>query len=1289
MTNQRELRARLDGLMPVDRRALSRRIGGARRIRDEVRRSETLAAIEADIVSAGIRLERRRSAVPGQIGYPELPITDRRDELLGVLAAHQVVIVAGETGSGKSTQLPKLCLELGRGVMGMIGHTQPRRIAARSIAERLAEELETSVGGLVGYQVRFTDQVGEDTLIKVMTDGILLNEIHRDRLLTAYDTLIIDEAHERSLNVDFLLGYLTTLLERRPDLKVIITSATIDTERFSEHFGHAPIVEVSGRSHPVEVRYRPLDDHESGRSVDQAEGIAEAVIELISESDGDILVFCSGEREIRDAADAVRALDLRHTEVVPLFGRLSAAEQHRVFESHTGRRVVIATNVAETSLTVPGIRSVIDTGLARISRFGRRTKVQRLPIEEISRASADQRAGRCGRLGPGVCIRLYSETDLAARDEFTEPEILRTNLAAVLLQMAVLDLGEIESFPFIDPPDRRAVRDGIDLLVELGAVNPGQEGAAKWLTETGRRLARLPADLRLGRMLLEGASAGCLSEMLIITSGLAIQDPRDRPLGAEAVADQKHARFRDPESDLLSWLRMWQYLQDAQRTRSSGQFRKLCRDDFLNYRRVREWQDVHGQLRQAVRQMGLHRNRQPAEPEVIHRAMLVGLLSHIGRKDPDSHEYRGARSSRFAINPGSALFKRNPEWVVAAELVETSRTWARQVAPILPEWAEAAAPHLVKRSHSDPWWDADRASAVSFETVTLYGLQLASDRVVQHHRVDPQLAREMFIVHALIRGEWNAAWEFVPRNRERFEEVEAMEARHRRTDFLRPEAEVASWFDARLPSPVVSVGDFNRWWKKERRGNPHLLDLTIGDLLDPRAEEPDEEAFPEAWHHGDLEMPLGYELDPGSETDGFIVDVPLEGIDRVDPSVFDWLVPGLRVELVTTLMRGLPKVLRRQFVPIPDTVAALVEVMDPLSGGVSQVLRRAVTTLTGVDLPLDAFDLGGLPVHLRPHFRVVGEDGTVLGAGPDLHVLRERLVAVAKATVVTGGHPLESTGLTTWSFGALPPSVRLEGRVGSVEAFPTLSDDGDTVSVRLVATPAEQATGMWDGTRRLLQLALSPPTRQLRGLLTSPTMPAFARSPYASAGDWADDCVAAALDRVIEDSGGPPTDGTGFDRLLDAARANLADTAEAVAVESIALFEALQTLSTALERSTATVFQEAVDDIRVQVARLVFPGCIAEFGARVADVRRYLTAMEVRLERLPEHPARDHVAMATIRALEGEFERVVALFPRSQGVAQVEWMLQELRVSLFAQSLGTRGKVSEARVSKAIRAIAE
>ncbi|MDH5371599.1 MAG: ATP-dependent RNA helicase HrpA, partial [Acidimicrobiia bacterium] len=973
------LRARLPGLMPIDQHRLRRRLEGAARITDPERRQQVIAALTIEIAAAEERYARRKAAVPPKLAYPaELPITDRREDLLETIRDNQVVIVAGETGSGKSTQIPKLCLELGRGVDGYIGHTQPRRIAARSIADRVAEEVGTTVGETVGYAVRFSDKVGEGTLVKVMTDGLLLAETHRDRLLRSYDTIIIDEAHERSLNIDFLLGFLKRLLPKRPDLKLIITSATIDTERFSAHFGNAPIVAVTGRSHPVEIRYRPLDDPDQPEVRDQPQGICDAVEELSAEGPGDILVFCSGEREIRDAARALTDLRLPHTEILPLYARLSAAEQQRIFRPHTGRRIVLATNVAETSLTVPGIRYVVDPGTARISRYSRRTKVQRLPIEPVSRASADQRAGRCGRLGPGICIRLYTRVDFEARPEFTEPEIQRTNLASVILQMVALGLGDIESFPFLDPPDRRTIRDGIALLEELGAVDPTGQNTGRWLTKLGRQLAKLPVDLRLARMIIAADRHNCLREILIIASGLAIHDPRERPVDQQQQADQSHARFSDPSSDFLGWLRLWDYLHSERRARSSNQFRRMCRDEFLNYRRVREWQDVHAQLREVAGELGLARNPEPAEPDAIHRALLAGLLSHVGSKDPDSYEYRGARGSRFAINPGSALFKSAPTWVMAAELVETSRLWARVVTSVEPEWIEEVGSHLVKRSHSDPWWDAERGAAVANETVTIYGLPLQTTRVVLYGRVDPAVARELFILNALVAGDWDRDHAFVDQNRTRVQEILGLEARFRRTDLLVDDHTVFEFFHARIPDDITSSRHFDAWWRRNRESDPHLLDLSLSDLIDPEASITDPAAYPEVWQHGDVTIPLGYEFDVDSPTDGVTVVVPLTNLDRIDPSIFEWHVPGLRDELVIALIRSLPKRLRKALAPIPETARSILSKGIPGGTGLTTFLRREVARIVGEPIPPDSFDLESLPSYLRPIFQITADDGTVL-----------------------------------------------------------------------------------------------------------------------------------------------------------------------------------------------------------------------------------------------------------------------------------------------------------------------
>ncbi|HEX4977983.1 MAG TPA: ATP-dependent RNA helicase HrpA, partial [Nocardioides sp.] len=891
--------------------------------------------------------------------YPaELPITARRDELLGILRDHQVVVVAGETGSGKSTQLPKLCLELGRGTGGLIGHTQPRRIAARAVAERVAEELGVEVGGPVGYAVRFTDQVGPGTRLKVMTDGILLNELQRDRDLRAYDTIIVDEAHERSLNIDFILGYLEQLLPRRPDLKVVVTSATIDTERFAEHFAApdgtpAPIVEVSGRTYPVELRHRDEEPE------DTVQGVVDAVRELVREGPGDVLVFASGEREIRDMADAVEGMRLPGTEVLPLFARLSAAEQHRVFAAHSERRVVIATNIAETSITVPGIRYVVDPGTARISRYSKRTKVQRLPIEPISQASAAQRAGRCGRVAPGICIRLYPEDDHDARPEFTEPEILRTNLASVVLQMTALGLGDVESFPFVEAPDRRTVADGVTLLEELGALEPDRPASDRRLTPLGKRLARLPLDPTLGRMVLEAERNRCVHEVMVIAAGLSIQDPRERPLGREEQAAQLHARFRVPGSDFLGYVALWDHVKERQRELSSSRFRREAKAEHLHVVRLREWQDVYTQIRQVVRSLGIRIDRDVADADAIHRSLLAGLLANIGNRDEDPPEkpkgrgprgpveYVGPRGARFSLARSSVLSKSPPRWVVVAEIVETNRLWARTAATIHPSWVEQAAAHLLTRTYEEPHWNRDRGAAQVVERVRLRSLTLVEGRTINLDRVDRSLARELFIRHALVRGEWESHHAFVARNAERIDEVRAMEDRVRRRDILVDEDALHDLFDERIPSHVTDVRRFDRWWRDAQQADPHLLDLRLEDVVGPDEVDLDADAFPEVVDAGPAEVRVDYDFEPGREHDGVTFEVPVAVLNRTDPAPFDWLVPGLRTELVTAFIKALPKGVRRNLVPAPDRAAEVAARVGPDDGPLRPVLAAELGRLAG------------------------------------------------------------------------------------------------------------------------------------------------------------------------------------------------------------------------------------------------------------------------------------------------------------------------------------------------------
>ncbi len=1278
------LRARLPELTLRDERRLRRRLDGLGKIRDQAVRQQRFAEIAAEVGRAQARVERRRAAVPA-IRYPdELPISRRREDIRKAIAEHQVVIVAGETGSGKTTQLPKICLELGRGVRGQIGHTQPRRIAARTVAERVSDELGVPLGGAVGWKIRFTDQVGDDTLVKLMTDGILLAELQSDRQLRQYDTLIIDEAHERSLNIDFILGYLKRLLPRRPDLKVIITSATIDPERFSRHFDDAPIVEVSGRTYPVEVRYRPIvdpDDPDADPDRDQTQAILDAVDELSAEGPGDILVFLSGEREIRDTADALAAQDRSNTEILPLYSRLSTGEQRRVFQPHRGRRVVLATNVAETSLTVPGIKYVIDPGFARVSRYSNRLKVQRLPIEKISQASASQRAGRCGRTSDGICVRLYGEDDFDARPEFTDPEILRTNLASVILQMAAADLGDIAAFPFVEPPDRRHITDGMNLLNELGALESSTRDSVPRLTPLGRRLARLPVDPRLARMVLAADRDGCVSEVVVIAAALSIQDPRERPADKQAQADQSHARFRDPDSDFLSYLNLWRYLTEQKRELSANRFRKLCRAEFLNYLRVREWQDVAAQLRQMSKGLDVTPNETPADPAKIHMALLAGLLSHVGLKDPAGREYLGARNAKFAIFPGSALFRKQPRWVMAAELVETSRLWGRIVARIDPEWIEPIAGHLVRRTYSEPRWEKKRAAVMASERVTLLGLPIVVDRPVNYGRIDPPVARELFIRHALVQGEWHSEHAFLRRNAELLAEAEELEHKARRRDIVVDEEALFEFYDRRVGQEVVSGRHFDTWWKKTRRAEPDLLTFDPAMLVNPDAGDVRAEAYPDAMSHNDLSLGLRYRFEPGTATDGVTVQVPLALLGRVSADGLPWQVPGLREELITALIRSLPKPLRRNFVPVPDFAAAvgarLAAVAEPTLDQVAAELRA----LTGVVVPRDAWQLEAVPQHLRTTFQVVDGDRPVL-EGKDLGSLKRELATQVRESLAAGSEGLTREGLTSWSFGTLERAVPLRRAGQQVTAYPALVDTGATVAIRLFDDPAEQARAMWRGTRRLVLLTVPPPVKQVVRRLPNAAKLALSANPHGSVPGLLEDCSNAAADALIAAHGGPVWTPGEFEALCAAVRAGLGDTMYAVLDRVRAVLTVDAEVDTALSRMTGAVFAESVADMREQRSALVYDGFVTATGYdRLSDVERYLRGILRRLEKLPERPARDLEWTRIVRDVRRAYDEVRGR-PGDDG--RVRWMIEELRISYFAQTLGTAHPVSDKRVHRAI-----
>ena len=1235
-------------------------------------------------------------AIHGRLTYPDtLPITERRDEILAAIREHQVVIVAGETGSGKSTQLPKLCLEAGRGVDGMIGHTQPRRVAARTIAERVAEELGSKLGDDVGYTVRFTDQVGDATLVKVMTDGILLAEIQRDRMLSRYDTLIIDEAHERSLNIDFILGYLKQLLPQRPDLKAIVTSATIDTERFAEHFAAdgvpAPVIEVTGRTFPVELRYRPLVDDESEvPDRDQMQGVIDAVEELSHEGPGDVLVFLSGEREIHDTADALRRLNLRSTEVLPLYARLSSVEQHKIFErapsGGPGRRIVLATNVAETSLTVPGVRYVVDTGTARISRYSRRLKVQRLPIEAVSQASANQRAGRCGRVAAGICIRLYAEDDFDARPEFTEPEILRTNLASVILQMTAIGLGDVAKFPFVEPPDHRSIIDGYALLDELAAVKPapdGVKGGPRRLTKTGRDLARLPVDPRLGRMVLEAERLGCVREVLVIASALSIQDPRERPQDKREQANEFHNRFKVDGSDLLSIVALWDYLRTQQRELSGNQFRRMCRKEFLNYLRVREWMDLFSQLRRIAGQLKIRPTTHESHPDHIHQAVLAGLLSHIGMRDRETREFVGARQSRFVIAPGSALTRRPAPWVMAAELVETNQLYARRVAKIEPKWAERAGAHLVKRAYENVRWDPKGGRAVATEQVTLYGLPIVSDRVIGYDRVDEAQARAWFITKALIERDvadtaWIGRQKFLTCNGEFLEHLRRMAARVRRLELVDDEM-LFDFYADRVGAEVTSVRHFDKWWKTERQRRPALLDLTDELVAGGRGHGVRLADYPDVWTQrrgsAAIELPLTYRFAPGEPLDGVTVHVPLSGLNQVIAEGFDWQIPGHRPDLVTTLVKSLPKDVRRQLIPLGETIDAVLERMltvDPTTGPLVDALAAAVRDVAHVNVTGASFVTSVVPDHLRVHFVVSDDEGSVHAVGDDLEAIKAQLAGSVRESIAAVAPIEERRGIVSWDVGDLPRVVESTDRAMDVKAYPALLDVGESVALRVVTTPELQQRIMRGGVRRLLLLNGAPTRSSIVRKLDNADRLAIAAGDI-DLGEVSGDCVAAAVDRVMSDHGKLPWTEAEFESLRRAVR----DAAPGLAAN--AFHKAARVIAAATEardrlaRLHASALRPSVDDANLHLGRLVHAGFVLGAGIdRLDDIERYVRAIVYRLDHLAGAGERDQRRMAEVVPLERRYTDIVDTAgpgKLSSELADVRWQLEELRVATFAQPL--------------------
>lgn len=1251
--------------------------------------SEALERLQQDMEASRAWASKRRARIPAIRFADDLPVSLERERIQQTIAKNQVTVLAGETGSGKTTQLPKMLLDMGYGAAGLIGHTQPRRLAARSVASRIQEEVGELGQALVSYKIRFQDKTSDQTSVKLMTDGILLAELQNDPFLSDYEVIIIDEAHERSLNIDFLLGVLHKLLPKRPDLKLIITSATIETERFSQHFHQAPVIEVSGRTYPVDVRYQPISDE---GEQDLHQGVIDAAESLMREGPGDILVFLSGEREIRDLADSLhdafnRSGNGSHVEIVPLYARLSAQEQNRVFQPQGGRRIVLATNVAETSLTVPRIRFVIDTGLARISRYSYRTKVQRLPVEPVSQASANQRAGRCGRLGPGICIRLYAEEDFLNRPEFTDPEILRTNLASVILQMASLKLGDIRRFPFLQRPDERFINDGLKLLEELQAVSMrGRRGQQRLnLTSLGRQLGRLPIDPRLGAMVLASGPLNCTREVLVIVAALSIQDPRERPHDKQQRADELHNRFAVKHSDFLSYLKLWDYLQQIQKEGSASQFRKRCKKEFIHYLRVREWHDVYTQLRHTVRELGLPLSDEPASEDHVHQAMLPGLLSHIGTRH-DKFEYMGARQSRFYIFPGSAVFKAKPKWVMAAELVETSRLYARYVAGIQTEWVEQAAAHLVRKNYHEPRYSKRQGAVVASEQVTLYGLLLVPGRRVQYGRIDPVESRELFIRQALVAGEVKKAPPFVAANQGLIDDIQALEAKSRRRDILVDEEALYAAYERVLDPSILDDRSLNAWWRKAQKEQQQALFFQRDDLMAQTAEHVTEQLYPDEWEQGSLRLPLDYIFEPGRKDDGVNIDIPLAALSQLQDTGFDWQVPALRHELITAWIRSLPKRLRRNFVPAPDYAQALLDAMQPFAAPLLEAMTHELRRMSGLTIPTDAWDETLIPEHLRINFKVRDEDNNIVRQGRNLSELQQRMKGKVQETLTeTAGEHIEQEGLTDWSFGSLPkPVERRQGRF-AIKAFPALTDEGKSVAIRVYDQAEDAELAQQQGLRRLVYLQVSSPLKYLQQALPAKTKLAMYFNPWGRIEALIDDCIMAAIDQLI--AGHEVIDETSFRQLVDTVRAELNDTTLAIVerVEQCLLLS--HSINKGLKGKLDLRLMQSYNDIKAHLSELIFPGFVTTFGTqRLADLERYLKGIAYRLEKLPVDPNKDRLRVLQVEKIKAEWQALCNKIPDYKSMPEplqaFRWHLEEFRISLFAQALGTAFPVSEQRLKR-------
>ena len=1301
----------LDGVPIADVRRFRRRLKNAKS-------PEALSAIGADVVKAEAAVAKRDALIP-EIAYPEnLPVSARREDIMELVRDNQVVVIAGETGSGKTTQIPKMLLELGRGRRGLIGHTQPRRLAARTVAERIADELGQNIGESVGYAIRFDDRVSESTAVKLMTDGILLAEMQRDRFLNAYDTIIIDEAHERSLNIDFLLGYLKRLLPKRPDLKVIVTSATIDPEAFAEHFADAegnpaPIIEVSGRTYPVEIRYRPLVEQVQGKDgsvkevdTDMIDGVVDACKELMREGEGDILCFFASERDIRDCMEAIEKQHWRGVEVVPLFGRLSNAEQHRVFAPHSGRRIVLSTNIAETSLTVPGIHYVVDTGLARISRYSTRTKVQRLPIEEISQASANQRSGRSGRIADGVAIRLYSEDNFEARPDFTDPEILRTNLASVVLQMISLRLGDINDFPFIQPPDQKAVRDGLLLLHELSAISDEERGGAPVLTDVGRDIARIPVDPKMARMLVEANRLGVLDDVTVIVASMTIQDVRERPLEYQAQADQAHARFKDATSDFLSSLKLWDYIGDSRDELSGNAFRKRMKREFLHYMRIREWFDLVRQLRDVERQLGWSRAENVAgerDADAIHKSLLTGLLSNIGARDGNSKEFQGARGTRFLVFPGASLSKKPPEFLMAAELVETSRLWARDVAKIEPAWVEATAGQLVKHSYSEPVWSRKRSAAMVHQKSMLYGVTIVRDRLVPYHRVDAEGARNMFIRHALLEGDWNRHHHFIDHNEALLAEAAEVEEKVRRRGLMVDEDTLFEFYDSRLPKTVTTARHFDSWWKKKRAEDKHYLDFDPAALLVDEGVDSSTTAFPEVWRQGSIDYALRYKFEPGDPFDGVTVDVPVPLLANLRPEGFDWLVPGLRSELAAEYIRTLPKALRKTVVPAPDFAERALEAIrekqdddgaseaDLRETPFSEALADALHSIGGRGINGTDFNPSALPEHLKVTFAAIDRRGKVVDHDTDLGALKRRQAGKIKSSVSKAGRTSESDAVAKWttdSLGAVPETVTTTIDGNEVDAYPALEATKNGVKVTVHPTKAAADASMVTATLTLLLREITVNTGQMTKGLPLRQKVAVDRYPHGGAAGLVEDARVAVIRDLMFSSGGPVRSPEEFDALVAEIRPQVAGGVRRVVVTLAPALAEYANIAAELEQWEGP----AIDDMTSQLRFFLPKHAVTVHGiGHLQHLPRYIDAMRIRLEDMRLDPDRDADRQSVIDSVKAYLTQRMKALPagrtKTKAYKDVLWLIEELRVSLFAQRLGTPKPVSQRRIEKKIDAL--